>query len=104
MTASLEVCTKDKQRAVVPLFFVSEGMKGADIDNLLQIWTELFAAMKYVRVIRNAEGKDAHPHPHPQANKNMESAQAMILGNCKVTIAKIAARLRKMLLVLGANL
>jgi hypothetical protein len=33
-------------------------------------------------------------YPHSQTNKkNMESAQAMVLGNCRVTIAEIAARL-----------
>jgi hypothetical protein len=53
MTAPLEVCTKDKQHAIVRLLD-SEGMKGAAIHWLgYQVWTELFATMKCVRVDRN---------------------------------------------------
>jgi hypothetical protein len=36
-------------------------------------------------------GKDAQPHS--KTKKNIGAAQAMILRNCTVTIAEIAARL-----------
>jgi hypothetical protein len=32
-------------------------------------------------------------HPHPQTKKNLERAQSVVLGNRRITIAEIAARL-----------
>jgi hypothetical protein len=40
----------------------------------------------------DAEGYE-HPPAHQQMEKNMERAQAMILGNCTVTTEGIAATL-----------
>jgi hypothetical protein len=48
-----------------------------------------FKCLKAAEPVLMQTGKDAHPHP--QMNKTC--AQAAILGNCRVTIAEIAARL-----------
>jgi hypothetical protein len=49
MTASLEICTKDKQHEMVPGVLRNE--RGGDPSTIgCQVWTELFATMKCVRV------------------------------------------------------
>jgi hypothetical protein len=51
MTAPLEVCTKDKQHAIVHFFGVWRGRDPLTIG--CQVWTELSATMKCVQVDQN---------------------------------------------------
>jgi hypothetical protein len=78
MTAPLEVCTKDKQYAIVR-FFVCKGVKGAEIHRQLAAKYEKTVCHNEVctsdsKCLKAAEpvlfmqtGKDVHPHR--QTNK-----------------------------------
>jgi hypothetical protein len=96
MTASLEVCTKDKQHAVVQ-FLVSVGMNGAEIHR--QWLPSMDSTVCYNKVCTNGSKclKAAKPVLLMWTDKihkqNMECSQTMILGNFRVTIVEIAARL-----------
>jgi hypothetical protein len=54
-----------------------------------EVFTSELKCLKAVEpLLLMQTGKDAHPHP-----QTVERAQAMIHGNCRVTIAETAARL-----------
>jgi hypothetical protein len=60
MTAPLAVCTGNKQHAVVHLL-VSDGLKGVEPLTIgCQVWTELFATMKFVQVDENVQKQVIH--------------------------------------------
>jgi hypothetical protein len=88
MTAPLEVCTKDKQRAV-ERFLVSEGMKWAEIigswlmstdrtvwhNELCTSGSKCLKAAEPVLLMQT--GKDVHPHP--QTNKTWSALKQRFL-------------------------
>jgi hypothetical protein len=83
-------------------FLVSERMKGAEaIGNCLpsiyrtvchsEVCTSGLKCLKAAKPVLMQTGKDTH-------------SQAMILGNCRLTIVEIAVGWGLMLLILGENL
>jgi hypothetical protein len=97
MTAPIGVCTKDKQDAVGHFWCLKERKGQRSIDNWLpsmdrtvyhnEVCMSRLKLLKATKPLLPVQtGEDVQPHPLKQ--KNMEHAQAVILGSCRVNCCK----------------